>query len=81
MQIRGKKVEKVKEKECELKKVVYHAFGEFELSQDAKNTLNENVAYLINNPEVKVVLEGHADERGTGKYNIKLGKKRAQKVK
>jgi peptidoglycan-associated lipoprotein len=50
------------------------------LSQDAKNTLNENVQYLINNPDLKVVLEGHADERGTGKYNMDLGRKRAQKV-
>jgi peptidoglycan-associated lipoprotein len=75
------KVEEVKEKGYELKKVVYHAFGEFELSQDAKNTLNENVKYLKENPEVKVVLEGHADERGTRKYNEGLGYKRAQKVK
>ncbi|MDR1244011.1 MAG: OmpA family protein [Endomicrobium sp.] len=76
-----KKVEKAKEKGYELKKVVYHAFGEFELSQEAKNTLNENVQYLINNPGVKVVLEGHADERGTRKYNEGLGYKRAEKVK
>ncbi|MDR2067046.1 MAG: OmpA family protein, partial [Endomicrobium sp.] len=32
-------------------------------------------------PDVKVILEGHADERGTRKYNIDLGRKRAQKVK
>jgi peptidoglycan-associated lipoprotein len=70
-----------KYKEHELKKVVYYGFEEFELSQDAKNTLNENVQYLINNPDVKVILEGHADERGTRKYNMELGKKRAQKVK
>ncbi|MDR3124577.1 MAG: OmpA family protein, partial [Endomicrobium sp.] len=34
-----------------------------------------------NHPEVKVVLEGHADERGTRKYNEGLGYKRAEKVK
>ena len=37
-------------------------------------------AYLINNPQVKIVLEGHTDERGTREYNLALGEERANSV-
>ena len=35
---------------------------------------------LINNPQLKIVLEGHTDERGTREYNLALGEKRANSV-
>jgi peptidoglycan-associated lipoprotein len=51
------------------------------LSKEQKEELKENVEYLINNPDVKVVVEGHADESGTRKYNIGLAHMRAEKLK
>ena len=36
--------------------------------------------YLVKNPNVSVVIEGHADERGTPEYNIALGERRAKAV-
>jgi len=35
---------------------------------------------LSSNPDVSVVLEGHADERGTREYNLALGERRAKAV-
>ena len=36
--------------------------------------------HLINNPQIKIVLEGHTDERGTREYNLALGEERANSV-
>lgn len=62
-------------------KTIYFEFDRSELGQDALNTLKENAAYLINNPDVKIVVEGHCDDRGTVEYNLSLGQRRAVKVK
>ena len=37
--------------------------------------------WLINNPDVRVTIEGHCDERGTNEYNIALGDRRAEAAK
>ncbi|MCL2144600.1 MAG: peptidoglycan-associated lipoprotein Pal [Endomicrobia bacterium] len=62
-------------------RIVYFEFDRSDLGQDALNTLKENAAYLINNTRVKVVVEGHCDDRGTVEYNLALGQRRAVKVK
>lgn len=62
-------------------KTIYFEFDRSELPQDALNTLKENAAYLINNSNLKVVVEGHCDDRGTVEYNLSLGQRRAVKVK
>ncbi|MDR1196322.1 MAG: peptidoglycan-associated lipoprotein Pal [Endomicrobium sp.] len=62
-------------------KTIYFEFDRSELSPDALSTLKENAAYLINNSEVKIVVEGHCDDRGTVEYNLALGQRRAVKVK
>ena len=35
---------------------------------------------MINNPDIRVQLEGHCDERGTNEYNLALGERRARSV-
>ena len=62
-------------------KTIYFEFDRSELGQDALNTLKENAAYLINNPDVKIVVEDHCDNRRTVEYNLSLGQRRAVKVK
>ena len=44
-------------------------------------TLKEIAAYLTSNSDIKGVLEGHTDGRGTTEYNLSLGQRRALKVK
>jgi peptidoglycan-associated lipoprotein len=49
--------------------------------EDAKTILRENANWLRSNPNVKVQIEGHCDERGTTEYNLALGERRAQATK
>lgn len=60
---------------------VYFEFDSYALSDDAKEVILEHVKLLKNNINVKVVLEGHADEVGDRAYNLKLSEKRALAVK
>jgi peptidoglycan-associated lipoprotein len=51
----------------------------FELFQHSA-VLDAHAAFLSENSDVKVLIEGHADERGTPEYNIALGERRAKSV-
>jgi len=51
------------------------------LTSDAREALRRQVAWLQLHPELTVVLEGHADERGTREYNLALGARRAEAVR
>jgi peptidoglycan-associated lipoprotein len=57
---------------------IYFAFDKAELTPESIATLNKNVAALKANPELKVVVEGNCDERGTVEYNQALGERRAK---
>jgi peptidoglycan-associated lipoprotein len=43
--------------------------------------LDRYVSVLNANPDLKVLVEGHCDERGTEEYNLALGERRANRVK
>jgi len=60
---------------------IYFDFDSNSISEDAKEILKGNVNYLKENPDLKIVIEGHCDERGTAEYNLALGQRRALKVK
>ncbi len=51
------------------------------LTADASKILDNQSAWLKSDPMVKVIIEGHCDERGTREYNLALGEKRANSVK
>jgi peptidoglycan-associated lipoprotein len=59
-------------------KDVHYAFDSFELDMDAQSVLKKNASWLTANPDTKVEVEGHCDERGTAEYNLALGEKRAR---
>ena len=59
---------------------VYFAYDSSELDADSMAVAEAHAAFLLNNPSTRVVLEGHADERGTREYNLALGERRAQSV-
>ena len=44
-------------------------------------SLSAHAAYLASNSSARIVLEGHADERGTPEYNLALGERRAIAVR
>ena len=62
-------------------KAVYFEFDKYDLTAEAKAILSDNAKQLMDNPAVRVRLEGNCDERGTNAYNMSLGQKRADAVK
>jgi peptidoglycan-associated lipoprotein len=56
-------------------------YNKFELRPDAKEALSATAQYLRQHPDIKVVVEGHCDERGTTEYNLGLGQNRADETK
>jgi peptidoglycan-associated lipoprotein len=51
------------------------------IKNESKNALMAHAAYLAANSSARVVLEGHADERGTVEYNLALGERRGESVR
>ena len=60
---------------------VFFATNESILTTASRETLRAQAAWLRKNPGINVVLEGHADERGTREYNLALGERRANAAK
>ena len=60
---------------------VFFEFDKYSLKAKARQTLERQATFLKNNAGVKVVLQGHADERGTREYNLALGERRANAAK
>lgn len=63
----------------ELKDVSFE-FDSSALDSAARGNVEANAEWLKANEAVKVVVEGHCDERGTSEYNLALGERRAQSV-
>jgi len=60
---------------------IYFGFDRYNLLPAAQAVLKKKAAWLRNNPDVSVSIEGHCDERGTNEYNIALGDRRAESAK
>lgn len=60
--------------------IIYFEFDKSTLSSDFSAILDAHAAFLNANPAKSVLVEGHADERGTPEYNIALGERRAKAV-
>ena len=55
--------------------------GSYALTPEAKDILTRKAEWLNNHPDIKVIIEGHTDERGSREYNIAFGDRRAGEVK
>ncbi len=62
-------------------KIIYFGYDISEIPEDYRDVVVAHGAYLASNPQVRVSVEGHADERGSREYNIALGEDRAKAVK
>jgi len=60
---------------------VHFAYNEYGVQDNDKTTLQKQATWLGRYPQVRVTVEGHADERGTREYNLALGARRANAVK
>ena len=57
---------------------IHFDFDKSDIRPDAKAVLEKKAAWLRVNPDYKVRIEGHCDERGTSEYNLALGDRRAK---
>ena len=57
---------------------IYFDFDKYDIRPSDTRTLDANAAWLKSNPNHLVLIEGHADERGTNEYNLALGERRAK---
>ncbi len=60
---------------------VFFAYDQSDISEEARATLDRQATWMKQYPNVKITVEGHADERGTREYNLALGERRANSAK
>lgn len=61
--------------------IINFEFDSSLLTKNMKELVNPHISFLMRNQNIKVILEGHTDERGSDSYNLVLGEKRANAVK
>jgi peptidoglycan-associated lipoprotein len=62
-------------------KSVYFDFDEFVVKPEYQGVIEQQADFMKSHANVSVTLEGNADERGSGEYNLSLGSKRAYAVR
>ncbi|MEW6991308.1 peptidoglycan-associated lipoprotein Pal [Colwelliaceae bacterium 6441] len=80
---RAAEIEEQKRQEVERLRsehIVYFDFDKSTVSGEFSAILDAHAKFLNENSNVSVLVEGHADERGTPEYNIALGERRAKAV-
>ncbi len=60
---------------------VFFGYDQYDLSGEARASVERQAQWLKQYGSVSIVVEGHADERGTREYNLALGEKRATSVR
>lgn len=58
--------------------VIYFDFDRYDLRAESKEVLTQKAAIIKQFPRLRVLIEGHTDERGTEEYNLALGERRAR---
>ncbi|WBQ10125.1 peptidoglycan-associated lipoprotein Pal [Hyphomonadaceae bacterium ML37] len=56
---------------------VFYGYDRHDLTNEARETLRRQAAWLASYPNTRVLIAGNADERGTREYNLALGARRA----
>ena len=62
------------------KRVIYFDFDKSEVKAEYRPIVAAHAAYVSAHGSARVVLEGHADERGTREYNLGLGERRGNAI-
>lgn len=62
-------------------KDIFFDYDRYDIREDAKPVLREIAAMLSRAMDIKVIVEGHCDSRGTNEYNLALGDRRAKSAK
>ena len=62
------------------KQTIYFMYNSSQVQQDFIAVIAAHAQYLVKHSAQRIILEGHADERGSREYNIALGEQRAKSV-
>ncbi len=60
---------------------IFYDYDTYDIRSDAQATLAKDASYLVSHPNIKIVLGGYCDERGSDEYNLALGQNRADAAK
>ena len=60
---------------------IFFDYDTYDIRSDAQATLAKDASYLTSNPNIKIVIGGYCDERGSDEYNLALGQNRADAAK
>jgi len=60
---------------------IFFDYDAYDIRSDAQSTLSHDASYLASHPDIKVVIGGYCDERGSDEYNLALGQNRADSAK
>ena len=60
---------------------IFFGYDSYNLSGEARAVLERQAQWLSQYPNLSIIIEGHADERGTREYNLALGERRASSVR
>lgn len=63
------------------KRVIYFDYDKDSVKPEFASLIQAHAAYLAQNRNRKIRLEGHADERGSREYNMALGQRRSDAVR
>lgn len=59
---------------------VYFDFNSFELTQEGKAVIDELYQFLVDNPEIEIIIQGHTDDIGNDEDNLILSENRSKAV-
>ncbi|MDO8958880.1 MAG: peptidoglycan-associated lipoprotein Pal [Rhodocyclaceae bacterium] len=63
------------------KRSIYFDYDSYVVKDEFKSLLDHHAKFLVKNGQMKMLIQGHADERGSREYNLALGQKRAEAVR
>ena len=62
------------------KRSVFFDFDSYVIKQEARPLVEAHARFLVQNPQMRMLIQGNTDERGSREYNLALGQKRAEAV-
>jgi peptidoglycan-associated lipoprotein len=62
-------------------KDVFFDYDKYDIRPDAASQIAADAAFLAQHPNIRFLIEGHCDERGSTEYNLGLGDNRASSAK
>ncbi|MHB1374659.1 MAG: peptidoglycan-associated lipoprotein Pal [Thauera sp.] len=63
------------------KRSVFFDFDSYVIKPEARPLVEAHARFLVQNPQMRMLVQGNTDERGSREYNLALGQKRADVVK